>query len=271
VSRPLPLLVALLLAACAPDTVALRYGLQPGRDLQYELRLDARIERTLSGETQRQDVEATFRAGQEIQEALPGGGARARMTLVPSSLVVDGEPVAAGPAQEFLVELGPDGGVRAIEEAGPGAADALGPVGLERLLPRLRPVLPGIAAAPGETWQSRTEFADDRGTFSLASTSRLDRFGVTEGRDAALVRTTYVSPVDREEPLENAVAEIRGRDVGAQAAWFALDGFLVRSTGDSLGTYDVTFRPPPGESRLQPVEGSLVVQLHTEMTLVGAS
>jgi hypothetical protein len=56
--------------------------------------------------------------------------------------------------------------------------------------------------------------------------------------------------------------------VGAQEAWFALDGFLVRASGDSVGSYRVTFTPPGGEVGLQPVQGALVVRLHTEMELL---
>jgi hypothetical protein len=56
--------------------------------------------------------------------------------------------------------------------------------------------------------------------------------------------------------------------VGAQQAWFSLDGFLIRATGDSVGTYRVTFRPPEGELGVTPVEGALVVRLHTEMELL---
>jgi hypothetical protein len=60
--------------------------------------------------------------------------------------------------------------------------------------------------------------------------------------------------------------------VGAQEAWFSLDGFLVRSAGDSVGSYRVTFSPPgEGETGLAPVEGSLTVRMHTEMTLLSAA
>jgi hypothetical protein len=196
--------------------------------------------------------------------------AEARVTLVPESLEVDGRPVEVGPAQEFTVQLGADGRVVAVEEPAADPGEPLQPVGLERLLPRLRPVLPGRPVAPGETWRSETRFQDDRGRFSVDASSRLAQLGVTDGYRAALVRTTYRSPVDRQETYANAMADIVGEDVGAQEAWFALEGFLVRSSSDSVGTYDVTFRPPGGEPGVAPVAGSLVVRLHTEMQLLSA-
>ena len=268
--RVLPLLL-IALSACAPDAVELSYGLEPGRRLSYELRLSADLQRTLSEQTVSQHIEATFEANQEILELLPGGGASARMELIPTALVIDGESVDPGQPQAFVVALGEDGRVVEIDASDRSETVPLGPVSVERLLPRLRPVLPGSAVAPGEAWQSDTTFTDRSGRFSLASESRLERLGTVSDVEAALVRTTYVSPVDRREAFANAVAELEGEDVGVQEAWFALEGYLLRSSGDSVGTYDVTFRPPGAEAGLQPVQGSLVVDLHTEMVLVEAS
>ncbi len=262
------LLVLLLVPACGDDRVPLAYGLEAGRRLDYRLELQADISRTLSGSTRHEIVRAGFRATQEIAEALPDGGARAHMSLVPTSLEVDGRATDPGPAQEFTVELAPDGRVVAIRRTGGEAGEALEPVGLERLLPRLRPVLPGRAVAAGDAWRSRTTFTEDEGTFSLETESRIDRLGMAGGQRAALVRTTYVSPVARTDELANAVADLAGRDVGVQEAWFALDGFLIRATGDSVGRYGIRFRPPEGKPDTAPVEGSLVVRLHTEMELV---
>ena len=263
----MPITVCLLLSACASDRVPLEYGNEPGRRLEHRLTLRADITRTLQGRTLDQSVLATFRASQEVRE--PGPATEATVTLQPESLVVDGRNVEPGPEQEFGVELAPDGRVVAIT-GGDGEQGALGEVGIERLLPRLRPVLPGRPVRPGDTWRSTTEFSDDTGTFSLFATSRLRQLGVVDGHRSALVRTTYESPVDRAEAFQNATARMRGVDIGAQEAWFALDGFLVRATGDSVGSYRVTFTPPGGEVGLAPVEAGLVVRLHTEMELLSA-
>lgn len=264
-----PLTTCLLLSACSSDRVPLAYQLEPGRRLEHLLLLRADITRSLQGRTRQQRVVATFRAAQEVLTQLPGGGAEATVSLVPESLLVDGRQVEPGPDQEFGVELAPDGAVVDITgEAEPGAA--LGPVGIERLLPRLRPVLPGYPVRPGDSWRSETEFRDDAGAFSLSSASRLRQLGVVDGHRSALVRTTYESPVDRQEVFQNAVARMEGTDVGAQEAWFALDGFLVRASGDSVGSYRVTFTAPGGEVGLSPVEAGLVVRLHTEMHLLSA-
>ncbi len=267
--KTLALLIPLAvgLAACTDHQVTLSYELEPGRILVYELRLEADITRTLQDETRRQRVEAGFQAAQEILSLLPGPRARARLSLTPTSLTVDGEPMNIGEEQDFLVILGPDGGVLTVEEAVGESAEPLGLVGIERLLPRLRPVLPPGPVVPGEEWRSDVQFEDEDGTFMLSSRSRLAELGITGGMQAALVRTTYRSPVDREELFANAVADLSGRDVGAQEAWFALDGFLIRASGDSVGRYRVTFRPPGGRAGLAPVEGGLVVRLHTEMRL----
>jgi hypothetical protein len=194
----------------------------------------------------------------------------ARITLVPESLEVDGRPVGAGADQAFTVQLAADGRVVGIVATPSESETALEPVGLERLLPRLRPVLPGQAVAPGDDWRAETRFQDDRGRFSVSATSQLAQLGVTEGYEAALVRTTYRSPVHRRETFANALADVEGEDIGAQEAWFALDGFLVRSSTDSVGTYDVTFHPAGGEPGLAPVQGSLIVRLHTDMQLLSA-
>jgi hypothetical protein len=191
------------------------------------------------------------------------------MSLDPVSLVVDGAAQNVGPGQSFLVTLGEDGEVVTIEDASTGeTAEPLELVGIERLLPRLRPVLPDGPVGVGDAWSAQTDFDDVDGSFSLSTSSRLERLGTAQGHEAALIRTTYSSPVDRREAFANAEADLAGRDVGAQAAWFALDGFLVQAIGDSVGRYRVTFRPPGGDDTVAPVQGSLVVSLHTEMTLV---
>ncbi len=88
------------------------------------------------------------------------------------------------------------------------------------------------------------------------------------GREAALIRTAYTAPVVRSEVFENAIAEFLGDDAGNQEAWFAVDGFLVRAVGDSLGRYDVTFSPPGGGADATTVSGRLTVRVHTEIELV---
>jgi len=268
----LPLL-ALTAASCTPDEVLLSYGSQVGRRLTYELQLRGRIERTLSGSTRTQDIRATFRAEQEVTGRLSGGRASARMTLIPRSLVVDGRAQQIGSARAFEVVLGPDG--RILELEGPEEEEeeeTLAPLGIDRLLPRLRPVLPGRPVTAGEVWVNESEFQDAGGRFTLRLRSRLAAFGVVAGRRAALVRTTYSSPVSRREIFSNAVTDVRGEDVGTQEAWFALQGYLVRSSGDSVGSYRLLFRPPGGQTTgVAPVEGALRVRLHTDMRLVPAT
>ena len=267
----LPLLLLVALPACGTDRVPLSYRLDPGLRLEHRLTLRASVVRTLAGQTTREEVVATFRAAQEVVGPVEEGGVEAAISLVPEGLEVNGRPVDIGPAQEFTVRLDPDGRVVAVEVAAGEGTEALEPVGLERILPRLRPVLPGRPVAPGESWRSETEFTDKQGRFALTSRSRLTQLGLAEGREAALVRTTYESPVDREEVLANAVARVTGSDVGAQEAWFALDGYLVRAVGDSVGTYRVTFTPPEEEEGLAPVRGSLRVRLRLEMQLLSAT
>ncbi|HEX9824350.1 MAG TPA: hypothetical protein VGB51_08165 [Actinomycetota bacterium] len=260
----------LLLSSCADPDVSLTYGTEPGLRVQYRLTLEAEITRALGdGEPQRQTLTATFRAGQEILEPSADGSTTARMSLDPVSLVVDGAAQNVGPGQAFVVTLGDEGEIVSIEDASTGeTAEPLELVGIERLLPRLRPVLPETNVEVGDGWTGETSFSDTDGTFSLSSSSRLERLGLAQGHEAALIRTTYTSPVDRREVFANAEADLVGRDVGAQEAWFALEGFLVEATGDSVGRYRVTFRPPGGDDTVAPVQGSLVVSLHTEMTLV---
>jgi hypothetical protein len=259
---------ALALTACTDDRVSLTYSLGEGTLLRYHLLLRADVDRTLQDQTQTQEVVGTFEVTQEILGRTEEGGSQARIALVPRSLLVDGRASETGPGQEFVVQLGPDGRVVDIGEPTGEATEELAPLGIERLLPRLRPVLPAAEVSAGDAWASKTDFSDAGGTFSLATESRLAELGSLQGHPAALVHTTYESPVDRRERFANAVAELAGTDVGAQQAWFALDGFLIRSVGDSRGTYSVTFRPPEGELGVAPVEGALVVTLHTEMRLV---
>jgi hypothetical protein len=254
--------------SCAPHQVTLSYRGGDGDLLSYQLELNAEIERTLSGRTRHELVDATFRIQRELLEVLPGGRTRARLTLVPQDLRVNETPRRVGSAQEFVVTARADGRVVGIDERRGETTEALAPVGIERLLPRLQPVLPDRAVAPGDSWRSATALEDVNGTVSLALQSRLAALGKSRGHAAALVRTIYTSPVQRREIFANAVADIEGRDVGTQEAWFALDGFVVLAAGDSVGRYQVLFRPPGGDFGVSPVRGRINVRLHTEMRLV---
>lgn len=267
--RALPLffLLSLLLAACGDPRIALSYRLEEGRSLEYRLTLVADISRTLEGRNREQRVQAAFRLGQQIIETLPEG-ARARMSLVPLELFVDRRSEPVGEPQEFIVTLGPAGEIVALDEAVGAVPEPLELVGIERLLPRLRPVLPEGPVEQGDEWSATTELRDEDGSFSLEARSRLAELGRTAGTDTALVRTIYASPVDRREVLANAVAEIEGRDVGTQEAWFSLGGLLIRASGDSVGRYRVSFSPPRAEGEIAPVAGRLVVRLHTELELI---
>lgn len=262
------LLVAVLFPGCADPRVNLGYRLEEGTRLRYSLRLLADVERTLEDETRRERIEAVFRASQEVLEAFEGGGGRVGVTLDPISLTVNGRTQGAGSTQDFVVLLGPDGEVEDVEEPAEGGPEPLAPVGIERLLPRLRPVLPEGPVGPGDAWTSGGVLSDEDGSFSLEARSRLAALGEVLGRRAALVRTTYTSPVDRREVFANAVADLRGLDVGTQEAWFSLEGFLVRAEGDSVGRYAVTFLPPGDDAGVEPVEGRLRVRLRTEMRLI---
>jgi hypothetical protein len=267
--RVLALSLALLAAtSCTSDQVSLRYVLRSGRSLEYRLVLEATVRRTLAGDPSEQRLVAAFHTTQTILEDLGSGGARAVVTLEPESLTVDGREATPGPDQEFVVVLSPDGSVTRVESASGAAPDVLAPVGLDRLLPRLRPVLPPGPVSTGDAWASDLDLTDDTGSLSLDVSSRLAALGLAEGHRAALIRSSYSSPVDRRATFENAIAQIEGEDVGTQAAWFALDGFLVRATGDSVGDYRVTFRPPGGSSAVGSVSGTLSVLLHTEIALV---
>jgi len=266
--RVLTSLSLLAVTACAPHQVTLSYHTEDGDILSYDLELDAEIERTLSGQTRHEIVKAAFRIQQEVLDVLPGGRTRTRITLRPHSLRVNGTGRRVGRNQVFVVITRADGSVVGIEEGRGETTEALAPVGIERLLPRLQPVLPGRAVGPGDTWRSESALEDVNGRFSLALRSRLAALGRSRGHASALLRTTYTSPVERREIFANAVADIEGRDVGTQEAWFALDGFLVRASGDSVGRYRVVFRPPGGEVGVAPVPGRIHVRLHTEMRLL---
>jgi hypothetical protein len=255
------------LTACAPHQVTLSYQSRDGAVRSYQLDLVAEIERTLTGETRNEDVEASFRIRQEVLDLLPGGRTRIRMTLRPESLSVNGRTRRVGPDQEFVVVTRANGSVVGLEQGRGETTEALAPVGIERLLPRLQPVLPGRAVGPGDTWTSESALQDADGSFSLSLRSRLAALGTSRGHDSALLRSIYTSPVERREIFANAVADIEGQDVGTQEAWFALDGFLVRASGDSVGRYRVVFRPPGGEVGVAPVPGRIHVQLRTELRL----
>src|SRR5919108_56206 len=107
-------------ARCGSDRVPLTYRLDPGVRLEHRLTLQASVIRTLAGETRTEEILATFRASQEVVGPSSQGGVEAAISLVPEGLEVNGRPVDLGPAQEYAVQLAPDGRVVAVEAAAGG-------------------------------------------------------------------------------------------------------------------------------------------------------
>lgn len=240
------------LAGCRSDAVAIAFRPPPGAVSAYELVITTRVEA---------DVPGLGRTGSDTtrlvltQRVLGTDGAGTRVAVEVA------EPPR--PPRRFEVVLDHLANLVEVEVAEGLSASVAAELGLGEILP------PAAAPVPdrlemGRTWTLDTAVRLGTVPTRITGEGRLVRLGVRDGVPAALVRTTARMPVRLTVPAPSGTAGLDGVQSTAQETWYRLeDGTVLSSEARTVSRYAVRLNPPEDSPGLEPVTGSLTVEIHS--------
>ena len=219
---------AIVLGACREGTVVIEAEPQVGDRASYRYEIEAEVTSRLEGaEPTTEDISTDLLVDQEVVAITPEG--------VQATVTLRRDGRAARDAQ---VVLDASGGLRAVELVEGLPSDVLGAAQLGALFPPIAAPPPG-PLEPGARWTI------DEGT--LRGSGRLERLGVVDGEDVAVVATTLTDAIDELVTAGTSTAAIAGDLRSRRTVTYDLrDGALRRSTARSRGDVEATIQPPPG-------------------------
>lgn len=240
--------LAAVLLGCRASTVSVAFTPSVGDRYAYRYEIEATITRAIADEepevlhvdtelVARQEVRARTERGARIRLELTreGGTARTAVALVDRAGSLEGVELVEGLGADVL-----------------GAADSIVPTHL--------PGPPDRPLAPGDRWSS------DAG--DLRSEGRLERLGVIDGSDVAVVRTTATEDLARSVQAGASATEVSGRvRSGATTSYDLVDGATRRSRSWSRGSVEARFAPPPGVDA-DPVLGTIEFEVTVKVTRI---
>lgn len=252
VARRLLAVAVLVVVAfgCRPSTVSVAFAPEVGDRYAYRYEIDASITRAIEGEEPeviRVDTELVAR--QEVR-ARTAHGTRIRLELTR-------EGGTSRTAVALVDRAGSLEGVELVEGLG---ADVLG-AAADSILPTHLPGPPDRPLAPGDRWST-----DDD---DVRSEGRLERLGVIDGSDVAVVRTAATEDLARSLRAGSSETEVTGRvRSGATTSYDLADGATRRSRSWSRGEVEVRFAPPSGV-QAEPVRATIDFEVRVRVTRVG--
>ena len=216
------------LGACRSGTVVIEASPEIGDRARYRYEIEATVTSALEGaEPTTNEIRTDLVADQEVVAVTPDG-VEAQVTLRH-----DGRA-----AREAQVVLDAAGGLRGIELVEGLPSDVLGAAQLGALFPPVA-APPTHPLAPGDRWTI------DEGT--LQGHGRLERLGLVDGEEVAVVATTLTETVDEAVAAGTSTAILVGDLRSRRAVTYDLrDGALRRSDARSRGEVTATIQPPPG-------------------------
>ncbi|MDP1820042.1 MAG: hypothetical protein Q8K58_09155 [Acidimicrobiales bacterium] len=251
-SALVPAGVALLAAAfgCRTSTVSVAFTPDIGDRYVYRYEITATITREVQGsdpEVIALDTELT--ADQQVR-AITESGARIRATLTRESgaprtaiVVVDRAGSLSG------VEL-----IEGLSASAFGLADAA-------LVPTHLEGPPDGPLELGDEWSI--------GGATREGTGRLERLGVVDDVDVAVVRSSLTQQLQESVDARDSDTDLSGTlRSGALTSYDLTDGAIRRSRSWSSGTLDAHLAPPIGV-QAEPVEATLTYDISVRVTRLG--
>jgi hypothetical protein len=240
-------LAAALLAGCRSDTVSLGFEPRPGATYRYRYEIDATVTRTVAGaEPVVTEVAVTISSEQQIREVTEDGVTAA------VTLTTDGST-----PRTSVVRLDRAGSLAAIQEVEglPSEAAGLPPEAL--LGTALGEPLPDDLSA-GERWSIRDGAVTGEG--------RLDRLGVVDDHDVAVVTTDLVDAIADVVAAGGSEVTLDGELSTAASTTYDLgDGAVREGQSRTTGTVDARIAPPAGVVAA-PVAAVITVELRVRTT-----
>lgn len=240
---------ALPLLACRPDTVSLRFEPRDGEAYRYRYEIEISVTRTVAGEAaETTDVTSTVRSEQRVVDRTEDG------TMVEVTLTSDD-----GAPRTATVLLDRAGSLRAIQ-----VVDGL-PVDIPGLPAGAVPTA-SVGEPPDRPLEIGDEWTITDGT--LTGDARLERLGVVDDHDVAVVRSSAVDVLTGVETVDDSEVSLDGRLRSIATTTFDLvDGAVRRASLRAHGRVDLLVAPPSGMD-VPPVEAAVTYELRVRTTRV---
>ena len=235
------------LLACRPDTVSLRFEPRDGEAYRYRYEIEIRVTRTVEGEApETTEVTSTLRSSQEVVERSDDG------TVMEVTLTSDD-----GAPRTATVVLDRAGSLQAIV-----AVEGL-PVELLGLPSGALPTA-NVGEPPDRPLKIGDEWTISDGT--LTGDARLERLGVVDDRDVAVVGASLTDVLTGAETVGDSEVTLDGDLESTTITTYDLrDGAVRRASLRADGTVDVVVAPPFGMA-VPPVEATVSYELRVRTT-----
>ena len=229
--RPAALLGVLLLPAllgCRPATVSVAFTPDVDAVYDYRYEIEGTVTRTVEGEQPEVTrVDTRLVAEQQVVERTPEG-ARIRLELAREG----------GVARTAIVLVDRAGSLEGVELVQDLDAAFFGVAGHDTLVPTHLGGPPDRPLAIGDTWELE---APRHGS------GRLERLGVVDGEDVAVVRITATDELARTVRTGESSTRVSGTlRSWARTSYDLADGAIRRSRSSSRGTFEAELAPPRG-------------------------
>ncbi len=219
----------LAVGACRDATVSVAFTPDVDDTYEYRYDIDAEVTRSVEGqEPEVVEIDTVLVADQQVLARTPHG---ARIELV-----LTREGGVPRSAVALVDRAGSLEGVELVEDLD---AAVFGIAGSDALVPTHLDGPPDGPLAPGDRWTF--------GEGARRGSGRLERLGVIDGSDVAVVRTSVSEDLSRSLRAGASATQVTGTlRSGARTSYDLDDGAIRRSRSWSRGSFDAVLAPPPG-------------------------
>jgi hypothetical protein len=253
-------LLALALASCRPDEIALRYRFEPGTEISYRMTADADATWNIGGSGSG-SYKVTFDVVETVRDA--GDDVVVSVQMTPVDVEENGLPSPGSEERSFSLRIGPGGEVEEVLEVDGVGADALDPDELV-FIGTYRPPLPDEPVGLGDSWDSEQQVQLESVFQQVVTTGRLDRLDTDGDGRVAEIAYSGSGPLIWTTTLPQGEADLTGSANTRSEARFDIDrGSLREATSTMSGSFEV--RIVPGGNR-PPIMGTLDLSLDLHVT-----
>ncbi|MGH2757307.1 MAG: hypothetical protein ACRDI3_05915 [Actinomycetota bacterium] len=253
-------LVALALAACKPDTLALDYHFTEGSTITYRMEAHAEARWQISSKGSGSydvsfDVTETIRSADEK-------GATVEVQMTPLDAREEGLPSPGLETRSFSLELSPSGEVLRVLDVNGITATALDPEEVA-FIGTYRPALPEDPVHLHDSWSATQELTTGVAPQQLATIGVLDALGRDGRGDLAYIDFDGEGSLLWSTRLPQGDASLDGAATTNGRAVVDIEGgFLRKASSTTSGDFDVRIASSGGRA---PIGGTLHLEL--ELTI----
>lgn len=246
--------MGLLLPACASGTVEIAFTPEEGATYGYDIKVESSTATVVEGQERTESSNSfTLDARHEVEKT-DADGSRVRVRLRSG----DNEP------RQLLVRLDRAAQLTEVIQVEGLPAEVLGELGLSEIFPAAVGAPPQGALRPGASWE-----VDDPVQIPgsprarLVGTGRLEALDVIDGREVAIVRSSYRLPISRTSDGSTSSQTIEGtQTTRSRTTYDVADGSVVAAEAESVGRFKIELRPP-GTGLGPALSGTLEVRVRS--------